>query len=128
MTISMDPLFINIIYTSIMNIYYIIVSILIICLVLSCWDYKTPMENFNNKLIQTKKKDKGQIDMLTYSTFKKECCPSVYSNSSGCLCYDNIEDLALITRGGNRYFTENDAYIQSITRNTRNKYVNPNLS
>ena len=111
-----------------MNIYYIIVSILIICLVLSWWSYQTPVENFNNKLIQTKKKDKGQIDMLTYSTFKTECCPSVYSNSSGCLCYDNIEDLALITRGGNRYFTENDAYIQSITRNTRNKYVNPNLS
>ena len=102
-----------------MNIYYILISILIICLVLSCYVQNQYNENFENKLIQSEMKHKGQLDMLTYSTFKPECCPSVYSNSTGCLCYDNIEDLALITRGGNRYFTQNDAYIQSITKNKK---------
>lgn len=104
--------------------------------VLSCFNCPNLFESFtphivknknNNKLIQSNKKHNNQIDMLTYSDFKPECCPSIYTNSSGCLCYNNIEDLALITRGGNRYFTHNDAYIQSITKNKRNKYVNPNL-
>ena len=39
---------------------------------------------------------------LTYSTFSPDCCPSVYSSSTGCLCDNNNEFSAITTRGGNR--------------------------
>lgn len=110
------------------NIYWFIVLIFII-FVLSCNYLFNQVENFENiiKIVPKYASNKNHIDMLTYSSFKPECCPSVYSNSKGCLCYNDEEYLTLVTRGGNRFFTQNDAYIQSITRDKRNKYVNPEL-
>ena len=64
--------------------------------------YNKKIETFeNNQLIKNQKMPK-QLDLLTYSTFSPDCCPSVYSNSSGCLCDNNNEFRAIITRGGNR--------------------------
>ena len=42
------------------------------------------------------------IDPLFHATFKPNCCPSPYSNSSGCLCKDINHVELIIMRGGNR--------------------------
>ena len=64
--------------------------------------YNRKVETFeNNNLIQNKKMPQ-QLDLLTYSTFSPDCCPSVYSSSTGCLCDNNNEFSAITTRGGNR--------------------------
>ena len=58
-----------------------------------------------SSLIETYKKYEGfdnQIDMLATSNFKPECCPNVYTTSSGCLCNDHYEHEEIIGRGGNR--------------------------
>ena len=101
--------------------YYIIFSLLFSCLVLVLIILYGTRENFtsqnnSNGLIKTPMKFKQQLDFLTYSKFDSKCCPSVYSNSKGCLCYENDEDISIITRGNNREFTENDCYINSITK------------
>ncbi len=42
------------------------------------------------------------IDPLMVGEFKPQCCPSIYTNSHGCLCKKrNTFDL-IVTRGGNR--------------------------
>jgi hypothetical protein len=41
------------------------------------------------------------IDPLFDATFKPECCPTTYSSSSGCLCYEPKNFNLLATRGGN---------------------------
>jgi hypothetical protein len=41
------------------------------------------------------------IDPFFNSKFKPECCPSVYTSSSGCLCCDQDTFNLLYTRGGN---------------------------
>ena len=106
-------------------IYYIIFSIFFSCLVLSLIVIYSTRENFtsndsnqynNNKLIKSPMKFTQQLDFLTYSNFSPKCCPSVYSSSSGCLCFDYDEDTSIITRGNNRHFTKNDCYIKSITK------------
>ena len=108
-----------------------IILFLLICLVLSLFYYKGLVENFKmkeynmenkNLLIKTNEKDKDQLDILKYSNFKPECCPSAYTNSSGCLCFDYNEDIAIISRGNNRNLTCNDSYV----RNLRKKIVEKN--
>lgn len=95
------------------------------CLVLSIIIIYKNRENFitnelnqynSNKLIKSPIKFTQQLDFLTYSKFSPDCCPSVYSSSGGCLCFDYDEDTSIITRGNNRYFTKNDCYIKSITK------------
>ena len=76
-------------------------------------------ENFSDNLwIKTELKIPQQLDMLTFATFDPYCCPSVYTSSSGCMCIDNEEDLAIITRGGNRLYTKNDHWINIASRST----------
>ncbi len=45
---------------------------------------------------------KYKTDPFEHSTFTPECCPSVYSTSSGCLCVDPTTLAILASRGGNR--------------------------
>ena len=74
-------------------------------------------ENFSdNSLIKSKTTMPQQLDIMTYATFDPYCCPSVYTSSSGCMCFDNEEDLAIITRGGNRHYTKNDRWINIASR------------
>jgi len=42
------------------------------------------------------------LDMLTEQTFRPDCCPSTYSNSSGCACLSDAQMTFLSDRGGNR--------------------------
>jgi hypothetical protein len=90
-----------------MNTKRILYVLLCIIIVISISIYKTQennkiiVEKFTNLLIKNKKFPE-QIDMLTYSDFKSKCCPSTYTSSTGCLCNNNDENVAIATRGGNR--------------------------
>ena len=42
------------------------------------------------------------LDMLSGQTFRPNCCPSTYSNSSGCACLSDAQMTFLSDRGGNR--------------------------
>tara|TARA_Y100001970_G_C14193605_1_gene836819 strand:+ start:512 stop:883 length:372 start_codon:yes stop_codon:yes gene_type:complete len=109
-----------------------ILGFILICLVLLFFSLLGSIKNDNtegyttNNLINKSHENlHDQIDMLTYSTFHPQCCPSPYSTSHGCLCYDNQEDLAIITRGNNRIYTHNDAYIHEVTRHVDNRKDKP---
>lgn len=43
----------------------------------------------------------GEMLMFANTPFKPECCPSTYSNSSGCACLTGQQYNYLISRGGN---------------------------
>jgi hypothetical protein len=43
----------------------------------------------------------GEMDFFANSEFKPECCPSTFSNSTGCWCGTSSDYNYLITRGGN---------------------------
>jgi hypothetical protein len=42
------------------------------------------------------------IDPLMAGEFKPQCCPSLYTNSHGCLCKARSTFDLIVTRGGNR--------------------------
>ena len=44
----------------------------------------------------------GQMLMFADNEFKPECCPSTYSNSSGCACITQEQVNYINQRGGNR--------------------------
>lgn len=60
-------------------------------------EYTTTIGDKNFKLPE------GQLDMLSNSVFKPECCPSTYSTASGCVCISDKERMFLTERGGNNY-------------------------
>ena len=43
-----------------------------------------------------------KTDPFEKSVFTPECCPAMYSTSSGCLCLDQTTLGILASRGGNR--------------------------
>tara|TARA_B110000285_G_C15068036_1_gene586285 strand:- start:163 stop:459 length:297 start_codon:yes stop_codon:yes gene_type:complete len=45
---------------------------------------------------------KGEMEMFADNDFSPECCPSTYSNSSGCACITQEQVDYLNERGGNR--------------------------
>lgn len=55
-----------------------------------------------NASAPTKTLDEGKLFMFDDTTFSPECCPSDYSNSSGCACTTNNQMSFLNERGGNR--------------------------
>jgi len=78
---------------------YIIIAIIILGLLI------VNREGFNNceerhKAISRYPMD--NLDLLFDAKFKPECCPSPYSNSSGCLCNDMNHTELIKMRGGNR--------------------------
>lgn len=58
-------------------------------------------ENINNRPSQPIPLPEGQMDMFATTPFKPECCPSEYSNSSGCACMTVDQYKYLGVRGGN---------------------------
>lgn len=51
------------------------------------------------------------LDIFTDKLFKPECCPSLYTKSSGCMCEDPTNHNLLVMRGGNRMLK--DTYVKS---------------
>ena len=62
-----------------------------------------PYNYFNKKeTIDALAKYPGEsIDPLFDAKFKPECCPAVYTSSSGCLCNEPQNYNLIATRGGN---------------------------
>lgn len=52
------------------------------------------------------------LDIFTDKVFKPECCPSLYTKSSGCMCEDETNHNLLVMRGGNRMLK--DTYAKSV--------------
>jgi len=50
------------------------------------------------------------LDIFTDMEFKPECCPSLYTKSSGCMCENKTNNNLLIMRGGNRLLK--DTYVK----------------
>lgn len=67
----------------------------------------------SNSLIQTRETMDEQIDSLTFSEFKPECCDSIYTTSHGCLCYKDNEYRNIVSRGGNRPMTQTDCTLEA---------------
>jgi hypothetical protein len=44
---------------------------------------------------------KGEMDLFFNTQFKPECCPNMYSTSSGCACMTGKQYNWLVLRGGN---------------------------
>ena len=44
-----------------------------------------------------------KMDIMAATTFKPECCPSVYSSSAGCACLTDEQRTFFAERGGNNY-------------------------
>ena len=44
-----------------------------------------------------------KMDILSVTSFKPECCPNVYSTSSGCACITGEQKTFFAERGGNNY-------------------------
>ena len=67
--------------------------------------YYEPFDNLNvsNKVIQDIESYPEQsLDIFTDKEFKPECCPSLYTKSSGCMCDHETNHNLLVMRGGNR--------------------------
>jgi hypothetical protein len=64
-----------------------------------------PLNDAVKKFLERKQQKlplpEGEMDFLANSEFKPECCPSTYSNSTGCWCGTAQDYNYLITRGGN---------------------------
>lgn len=79
--------------------------ILLLLLVLFLFiSHFTNIERFNcdKTKIEIEKYPRESLDVFFDAKFKPECCPSPYSNSSGCLCAKNKDAGIITSRGGNR--------------------------
>lgn len=59
------------------------------------------------------------LNIFYNKKFSPNCCPSLYTNSSGCMCDDPTNNNLLIMRGGNRLLK--DTYVKE----GKNPYLLP---
>jgi len=59
------------------------------------------VSNILNRPPQPVPLPEGQLDMFATTSFKPECCPNAYSNSTGCACMTVPQYNYLMDRGGN---------------------------
>lgn len=59
------------------------------------------VKNILNRDPQPIPPPEGELDFLSSTPFKPECCPNAYSNSVGCACMTGDQYNYLILRGGN---------------------------
>jgi hypothetical protein len=79
----------------------------------SSWEKKTSTADYVKDLNQPMESNTGgqvplpesELIMFNDNKFAPECCPSVYSNSSGCVCATPEQMNYLNQRGGNRTLT-----------------------
>ena len=77
---------------------------LVIILSISIHQTRIIMEYFMSHTVyeNTENTKPGDVDILGSSKFAVECCPHVYTTSSGCLCDTNHENAIISSRGGNK--------------------------
>jgi hypothetical protein len=79
----------------------------------SSWEKKTSTEDYSSGIYQSLENNTGgavplpdsEMIMFAENKYAPECCPSVYSNSSGCVCATPEQMKYLNQRGGNRTLT-----------------------
>jgi hypothetical protein len=79
----------------------------------SSWEKKTKSVDYAAQLYQNMEGNTGtsvplpesELIMFDNNKFDPDCCPSVYSNSSGCVCATPEQMKYLNQRGGNRTLT-----------------------
>jgi len=59
------------------------------------------VKNFLDRPDQSVPLPEGELLMFANTQFKPECCPSSYSNSTGCACMTGKQYNYLVQRGGN---------------------------
>ena len=77
---------------------YIIIAIVILGLLVK----KEGFDNCEQRHKAISRYPKEHLDLLFDAKFKPKCCPSPYSNSSGCLCNSMYRTELIKMRGGNR--------------------------
>ena len=65
-------------------------------------NYQPYDQQLNSIFSKTKKYD---LDYLSNTTFKPECCPSSYTTSAGCACLTPEQLEYVSKRGGNNHAT-----------------------
>jgi hypothetical protein len=63
--------------------------------------YSKGVQDILNRLKQPVPLPEGELLMFDNTPFRPECCPSAYSNSTGCACITTGQYNYLIERGGN---------------------------
>ena len=84
---------------------YILLLIILMYILFKYLTYKEGLEItgcYDRKNIISRYPKNEHIDPLFDGIFNPRCCPSPYSNSSGCLCKDLDHSELIIMRGGNR--------------------------
>ena len=80
----------------------ILMVIIVIYLIYKIPSFIEPFYNVKDETIQSVLNyPRYSVDPLFDAQFKPECCPSTYSCSSGCVCYEPKNFNLLATRGGN---------------------------
>lgn len=94
-----------------MNLYVILFFILIILYHISYQkEYFDTMDVDEKVIKHIQSYPNESLDIFLNKSFKPECCPSLYTKSSGCMCKDETNHDLLIMRGGNRMLK--DTYIE----------------
>ena len=78
---------------------------ILLCVILYKFIYYEYFDNMNvsNEVIKDiESYPNKSLDIFTDKEFKPECCPSLYTKSSGCMCDDETNHNLLVMRGGNR--------------------------
>jgi len=79
----------------------------------SSWEKQVSSADYADDLYQSMEDNTGgavplpdsELIMFNSNKFDPDCCPSVYSNSSGCVCATPEQMKYLNQRGGNRTLT-----------------------
>ena len=82
--------------------YIIIVIIVLVAILVPILLNKESFNNCEQRHKAISRYPKEHLDLLFDAKFKPKCCPSPYSNSSGCLCNDVNHTELIKMRGGNR--------------------------
>ena len=83
-----------------------IILLLLLLVFISLFSYKEHFTDEENNIMIERVKSYPRtfsVDPFYNSTFKPECCPNIYSTSSGCLCIDRDIFSMIYSRGGNSY-------------------------
>ncbi|ADX06027.1 hypothetical protein 162313553 [Organic Lake phycodnavirus 1] len=90
-----------------MLIYLFVLVIIYKCMAYENFDY---MDVSTNVIKNINTYPSNSLDIFTDKEFKPECCPSLYTKSSGCMCENETNHDLLVMRGGNRLLK--DTYVK----------------
>jgi hypothetical protein len=87
--------------------YIILIGIIVIFIIIDILlTYKEGINDTDKELMLQyvqKYPNTYSVDPLYESKFKPECCPNMYTSSTGCLCIDKENYSLIHSRGGNSY-------------------------